>query len=253
MKQCAKRKLGLDFDSKEWHKINLDEYYQKHYLQIINQGPVGFISKIVHWSMEHLPYSVTRLRMNPQVILELGAGHGQHLQFVKKSYSEYLMTDLRPENIPVQLARGGIKIYNESVDAHKLPFPDDRFDRVIATCLLIHLQDPQKALEEWKRVLKNDGTLTIYIPCETGLLLRIAQQLSTRRSQRKLGIDAEYLHRIEHPYSYLYLKSMIQHVFNENLFIRKFPFVFGSWNFNLWSVISIKNKKQELKMSKISE
>jgi SAM-dependent methyltransferase len=220
-------------------RIDLNAYYEKHYVSIINDGAVGLVSKLVHWSLESFPYSVSKKWVTERKVLEVGSGHGQHLPFVKSKYETYTLTDLRPGHIPTGLVSDTVRIYSEPVDAHLLPFEDESFDRVIATCLIIHLSDPEKALEEWFRVLKKGGRLTIYVPCETGLVLRIAQQLSTRRKQRKLGIEAEYLHRIEHPYSYLYIKSIALHLFRKNLTIRKFPFVAGSWNFNLWSVFSV--------------
>ncbi len=46
-------------------------------------------------------------------------------------------------------------------DAEALPFPDDTFDAVINRHLLWTLPDPERALCEWKRVLKPDGKLVI--------------------------------------------------------------------------------------------
>jgi ubiquinone/menaquinone biosynthesis C-methylase UbiE len=220
-------------------RIDLNAYYEKHYVSIINSGAVGMVSKLVHWSLESFPYSMSRKRFTEREVLEVGAGHGQHLAYVKDIYQTYTLTDLRPDNIPKILKSDKVTIHDDSVDAHRLPFEDGSFDRVIATCLIIHLSDPEKALKEWFRVLKIGGRMTIYVPCETGAVLRIAQQMSTRRKQKKLGIDADYLHRIEHPYSYLYIKSVALHMFRKNLRIRKFPFVVGSWNFNLWSVFTV--------------
>ena len=200
------------------------------------------MSRLVHWSLESFPYSRIGKRSERQEILEVGSGHGQHLQYLRENFSKYVMTDIRPENIPAQLLSANTKIHQEPVDAHLLPFENHQFDRVIATCLLIHLKEPQVALKEWYRVVRPGGLLTIYVPCETGLVLRLAQQLTTRRKQRKLGLEAEYLHRIEHPYSYLYLKAILLHMFPNEIVIRKFPFIFGSWNLNLWSVITIEKK-----------
>lgn len=42
-------------------------------------------------------------------------------------------------------------------DAHRLPFEDDSFDVVTCQTLLIHLENPEQALLEMKRVVKKNG------------------------------------------------------------------------------------------------
>jgi len=49
-------------------------------------------------------------------------------------------------------------------DALRLPFPDDTFDRIIASEVLEHVSDDQVALDEVRRVLKPGGTLAATVP-----------------------------------------------------------------------------------------
>ena len=49
-------------------------------------------------------------------------------------------------------------------DALRLPFPDDTFDRIIASEVLEHVTDDQIALDEIFRVLKPGGTLAATVP-----------------------------------------------------------------------------------------
>jgi SAM-dependent methyltransferase len=49
-------------------------------------------------------------------------------------------------------------------DALALPFPDNTFDRVIASEVLEHVSDDQRSLEEIFRVLKPGGTLAATVP-----------------------------------------------------------------------------------------
>lgn len=49
-------------------------------------------------------------------------------------------------------------------DALALPFPDDTFDRIIASEVLEHVTDDQLALHELFRVLKPGGTLAATVP-----------------------------------------------------------------------------------------
>lgn len=45
----------------------------------------------------------------------------------------------------------------EHASVYELPFPDSSFDAVLAHTLLMHLNDPPKALREMRRVLKKPG------------------------------------------------------------------------------------------------
>jgi phosphatidylethanolamine/phosphatidyl-N-methylethanolamine N-methyltransferase len=223
-----------------------EDYYQYHYQKITNSGPIGFVAMIGHLSLEKWPFTKFSkdCKKNFDKILEVGAGHGQHYKYLKEDFKAYTMTDVRPNllnNLKVSDAR--VVIEKTSIDAESLPYADNSFDRLIATCLLVHLDNPEKALTEWRRVVKPGGAISIYIPCEPGILLRILQSITTRRKQKKLGIDARYLHYGEHRYNFPFVIAIISNVFRRNFRIRKFPFLFGSFDFNLWSVVTISNVK----------
>ena len=49
-------------------------------------------------------------------------------------------------------------------DATRLPFPDDTFDRIIASEVMEHIPDDLAALDELTRVLRPGGTMAITIP-----------------------------------------------------------------------------------------
>ena len=50
------------------------------------------------------------------------------------------------------------------MNGEKLDFEDSTFDIVIASDCLEHIDDDQKALKEWYRVLKKQGKLIIFVP-----------------------------------------------------------------------------------------
>jgi len=49
-------------------------------------------------------------------------------------------------------------------DAQKTKFRNQEFDIIIASDILEHLDDDKKALKEWCRILKKDGTLIVFTP-----------------------------------------------------------------------------------------
>lgn len=62
-------------------------------------------------------------------------------------------------------------------DACSLPFLDESFDLVIATCLLFLLPNPEEGLKEMMRVVKPDGKLAILNPSER-LTEQVAEKIS---------------------------------------------------------------------------
>lgn len=56
----------------------------------------------------------------------------------------------------------GVKVEFAMANAHELPFEDEEFDLVISRNVVWNLEEPEKALEEWSRVLKQNGRLVYY-------------------------------------------------------------------------------------------
>ncbi len=64
-----------------------------------------------------------------------------------------------------RVAAGGVteaaNLHFQSMDVQALPFPDQSFDRVLASQLLVHVPDPRGALQEMCRVTKSNGRVAI--------------------------------------------------------------------------------------------
>lgn len=212
-----------------------DKIYRVDYQDLLNTGAVGLVSNWSHRSLEKYAnkhFSTT---------LELGAGHGQHFQFIKHTFDKYYETDVRIKNLPKRAKNQ--KVQQVEIDAENLKyFKDASVDRIVVTCVLIHLSDPEKALLEWRRVLAPGGRISIYLAPEPGTLLRMARHFTTARKLRKLGVNHPSFHYREHRYSYLYLKALIEDVFSgyERSW-RAYPFIHASWNFSLWKTVEIVN------------
>jgi SAM-dependent methyltransferase len=109
-------------------------------------------------------------------------------------------------------------------DALALPFPDDTFDRIIASEVLEHVSDDQRALDEVFRVLKPGGTLAATVPSwlpeqicwalseeyhapfVDGGHVRIFSEPQLRRRMRDAGLRpgaAHHAHALHSPYWWL--------------------------------------------------
>jgi ubiquinone/menaquinone biosynthesis C-methylase UbiE len=100
----------------------------------------------------------------PQEVLDVGCGTG----FLASRFAELGHTatgiDLAPQMI--DQARRKAEEANQQIDfrvgdAAALDCPDERFDWVVARHVIWNLPDPQRAVEEWLRVLRPGGRLVL--------------------------------------------------------------------------------------------
>lgn len=92
-------------------------------------------------------------------ILEVGTGTGLNFRFYPKSK---LAVGL---DLSLQMLHQAIHknkdIFLVQADAENLPFEDNYFDAVFATLFLCSVKNPQKALQELRRVVKSDGRIIL--------------------------------------------------------------------------------------------
>ena len=152
--------------------------------------------------------------------IEIGAGTGEHIKYVKHSFDQYLLTDLDQEalNVARKKIHGDQKgrVDFEVQPAGELNYPDNSFDRLIATHVLEHIYFPHLALKEWIRVLKDGGTLSILIPTDPGLAWRLGRTLGPRRRAINQGIAYDYIMAREHVNACNNLIAILRHYFRDS-------------------------------------
>jgi len=98
---------------------------------------------------------------NNKNILEIGTGTGIIPFSIYTKVSSIVATDISPEMIRIansKLRNKNITNINFQVqDSYSLTFPDKSFDVVIASNLLHLLYEPEKPINEVKRVMKDNG------------------------------------------------------------------------------------------------
>jgi phosphatidylethanolamine/phosphatidyl-N-methylethanolamine N-methyltransferase len=152
----------------------VDFYYSNYYEAV--HSPLHSYSKLsFHAQLESAHSSLIKY----PIVLELGAGNSNHIKFVKHRFDTYLLSDVRKiKNDEIPEARSGVipnrpGIYKSIIDAKILPYPNESVDRIVSGCLLLHIEDPLNALEEWLRVLKAGGVIDTFIPNDQSLLVRL--------------------------------------------------------------------------------
>ena len=101
-------------------------------------------------------------------ILEIGCSGGPLMQRLRAAgYTDLTGIDVSAPAIELAQARG---VPNVSVmDGAALEFADTRFDLVIASDVLEHIENEAKALSEWTRVLKPGGQMLVFVPAHSYL------------------------------------------------------------------------------------
>jgi ubiquinone/menaquinone biosynthesis C-methylase UbiE len=96
-------------------------------------------------------------------VLEVGVGTGKNIPYYPDDiditaidFSEKMLARARG-----QAARLNKKIEFFQMDAQCMDFPDNTFDRVIATFVFCSVPDPVKGLQEIRRVCKPDGKIIL--------------------------------------------------------------------------------------------
>jgi SAM-dependent methyltransferase len=100
-------------------------------------------------------------------ILEVGCGTGGLLVAARRAELAVEGVDIASRWLIVarrRLADRGLSVPLLAASAERLPWPDGRFDAVVADSVLEHLDDPWRALREWSRVLRPGGRLVVWSP-----------------------------------------------------------------------------------------
>lgn len=218
-------------------------WYRDFYASSPMGAPSGFVTRLTHRWME----LGRRSNGGGGIILEVGAGEGQHLLYLRGSYERYYLTDasaLAVEKAKLMHASNQ-KVVALELDAHNLVgFGGTNVspNRIVASCVLMHLSNPEAALAEWRRVVATGGSLTIYVPNEDGLIFRLVRKFSTARWVKKSGfLGYTLLLAREHPYSSRKLETLVEHVFRgDEVRKRRFPLLFGPMSLTLFTVYEVR-------------
>lgn len=217
---------------------DVDGFYNFYYQSVFGSGIAGKSLTRTHERLER-PFAPS---CHLSRVLEPGAGQGEHFRFVRHGFDEYVELDVRPNVRPkVQDPR----IVRVIGDAQRLEYDDGVFDRVVATCLLLHLTDPEAALSEWRRVTRAGGYVSLHVPCDPGVLVRLARSVITVPRVRQAGFRGYRLFNArDHRNHVGAIDSLVHFVFrNDELRVHRYPFGIPSWNVNAFYTYQVEIRK----------
>jgi phosphatidylethanolamine/phosphatidyl-N-methylethanolamine N-methyltransferase len=215
-------------------EISEDEFCNSYYGAVQAEGSCGWYVRKSHKSLEK---GLPSFNKDSQ-ILELGCNLGEHSAYVSHDYKSYIATDYRE----VQYEPLNSRIKFMVADVQNLPYSDNSFDRLIMTCVLHHLDSPEKALAEMRRVARNGATISIIVPTDPGLLYRIAKNIGPYKkiAKKRAGFEPRYFHYQQHRNHFPGITTFIKFIFRNDKIAEKYwPFPWKSWNLNLFNVFQI--------------
>ena len=105
-------------------------------------------------------YELLRPAVRHKAVLELATGTGLIAKNIVNSVAHIEATDASPEMIAeAKRDNCSAKLHFSVQDMFHLPYADESFDAIIVANALHIVPEPEKALSEIRRVLKDDGVL----------------------------------------------------------------------------------------------
>lgn len=226
----------------------LSEYYLKYYHSTLYQNACQSLGT------RYFDYQLERSWQHPteppRKLLEIGFASGEHVSKVRAFPSEeYVGLDINSpatqdylDALPVEKHE---KLKFVQSDAADMPFNSNHFDRVVSTCLLHHVSEPLKVLQEIRRVTSDNGQIAIGMPADPGILNRLIKTFVTYPGMRRAGVkNPKLIYALEHPNQIGGLIALANHVFQDDeLRVTYAPFRIPSWNLNLMVIVHVRISK----------
>jgi len=138
------------------------------------------MSLMIEAIRQELPQSSLNQEQNSLQILEFGAGSGFQIPFLQKlgrvTASDIVLDSALKAAAGINAVECGIA---------ETPFDDHRFDLIFSNHVIEHLEDPQGAFRELRRIGKPDGVYAFSVPTNIWLMLSIPAQYWNRLRRLK--------------------------------------------------------------------
>ena len=186
---------------------------------------------------------VKKEQLKQDKILEIGAGRGEFYEYIENNFQSYLMTDISDwgKNHILELGKKDPRIKFEQQNIEDIKYEDNYFDRIIVSCVIAHVTELFKALEEVRRVTKPGGVISIFISTDPSILLRIARKVFTERKMKNLSIPYKLLNSIQHRNTPTSILDMVDWIYQKDKVEKDYlPFKIKSWNLSTHLIVNIK-------------
>lgn len=214
---------------------DLNKLYNNHLYSGLN----GIFMRYCHRKLENYSKDIVTKK-----ILEVGAGTAPHIDYIKCNYEEYKILEISEYSKKFIKDKYGINV--DLYDGTKLPYENNKFDRVIISHCLEHIKDPEKFIEELMSKLKKGGFLSVSLPTDPGFMWRLGRKIVKKfvntKTYKLNDEEYEYLNSIEHVNSIFNLISIIRYKYKGSIKEGFYPFRLPLPDFNLFYNVHIFKK-----------
>ncbi|MEM7140337.1 MAG: class I SAM-dependent methyltransferase [Actinomycetota bacterium] len=187
-------------------------------------------------------------------LLDLGCGFGRHTYEALILGADVVSCDMALDELvairntaPMMIDEGTFdgSLHHSQVqgDGTRLPYPDETFDKIIASEVLEHVPDDIAAYDEFMRILKPGGTIAVtvpatfpekicwklsdeyYAPKAVGGHVRIYTEDEVREKLRGAGldpVDSHRAHALHSPYWWIRCAVGVNNEVDENWSVRTY-------------------------------
>ena len=188
------------------------------------------------------------------LLLDLGCGFGRHTYEALVRGADVVSCDMalpeleairntEPILVDDGLFDGTLLHAQVQGDGTRLPYPDETFDKIIASEVLEHVPDDQAAYDEFMRILKPGGTIAVtvpspfpekvcwklsdeyYAPKAQGGHVRIYTEAEVRDKLRGAGldpVDSHRAHALHSPYWWIRCAVGVNNEIDDNWPVRTY-------------------------------
>lgn len=138
--------------------------------KILSAVPLDYYQKATkknllqrYWHGTKINFAIKLLKDLPfQNCLEVGCASGYMISSIQKKFPKVHFTAIDAYDKAVDYAKEKYpQIVFKCAEAEKLPFKNNSFDVLLCYEVIEHVRDPQKAMNEMKRVMKEEGNLIL--------------------------------------------------------------------------------------------
>lgn len=130
------------------------------------------LTSYFYWKRLGMAHDTIRRLPRARRCLEVACGSGVFLASLAAFCDELHAVDLGADLKCVRsILRGaGVPVHVQRADICRLPYASGSFDIVVGMSCMEHLRDPELAVSEARRVLRDGGTAVFGVPIDSGLL-----------------------------------------------------------------------------------